>query len=129
MSDQGNIPVLTDLIEKGIEITMSDLGLDEPSVDRVLRASYELLGFVSFFTVGEDEVRAWTIRRGTVAKDAGGAIHTDIARGFIRAEVVEGENLLRQGSLPACRDKGLLRLEGKDYVVEDGEVVHFRFNV
>ncbi|HSM13509.1 MAG TPA: redox-regulated ATPase YchF [Thermoanaerobaculia bacterium] len=108
---------------------LSDLGLAEPSLDRVIRACYGLLGLISFFTVGEDEVRAWTIRRGTVARAAGGTIHSDIERGFIKAEVVDCEDLLRLGSLPACREKALLRLEGKDYVVRDGDVAHFRFNV
>ena len=108
---------------------LGELGLTEPSLNRVLRASYELLGLISFFTVGEKEVRAWTIRRGTVARDAGRVIHSDIQRGFIRAEVVPWDELLRLGALSAARDQGLLRLEGKEYVVKDGEVVHFRFNV
>jgi GTP-binding protein YchF len=108
---------------------LSDLGLAEPSLDRVIRASYGLLGLVSFFTVGEDEVRAWTIRRGTSAREAAGAIHSDIERGFIRAEVARWDDLLRLGSIAACREKALLRLEGKEYVVEDGDVVNFRFNV
>lgn len=108
---------------------LADLGLEEPSLDRVLRASYDLLGLISFFTVGEDEVRAWTLRRGSCARDAAGAIHSDIARGFIRAEVVAWDDLLRLGSLAACRDQGILRLEGKEYVMSDGEVAHFRFNV
>ncbi|MCZ6725751.1 MAG: DUF933 domain-containing protein, partial [Acidobacteria bacterium] len=108
---------------------LADLGLAEPSVDRVIRASYELLGRVSFFTVGDDEVRAWTIRRGTHARRAAGTIHSDIERGFIRAEVVAWDLLLERGSLAACRDRGELRLEGKEYEVADGEVVHFRFNV
>jgi len=108
---------------------LADLGLAEPSAGRVIRASFELLGLVAFFTVGEDEVRAWTIRRGTTARRAGAAIHSDIERGFIRAEVVPWDELLRLGSLAACREAGSLRLEGKDYVVQDGEVVHFRFNV
>ncbi len=108
---------------------LGELGLTEPSLNRVLRASYELLGLISFFTVGEKDVRAWTIRRGTVARDAGRVIHSDIQRGFIRAEVLAWDELLRLGSLAAARDQGLLRLEGKDYVVHDGEVVHFRFNV
>jgi len=107
---------------------LDELGLDEPSLDRVLRASYALLGRISFFTVGEDEVRAWTVRAGTPAREAGGAIHSDIARGFIRAEVVGCEDLIRLGSLAACRDAGLLRLEGKDYVIRDGDIAHFRFN-
>jgi GTP-binding protein YchF len=108
---------------------LADLGLAEPSLDRVIRASYGLLGVISFFTVGEDEVRAWTIRRGTIAREAAGAIHSDIERGFIRAEVVRWDDLLKHGTLAHCRDKALLRLEGKEYVVADGDVVHFRFNV
>ena len=108
---------------------LAELGLETPSLDRVLRASYELLGLISFFTVGEDEVRAWTIRRGTHAKEAAGAVHSDIERGFIRAEVVRWQELLEHRTLHACRDKGLLRLEGKEYVVADGDVVHYRFAV
>jgi GTP-binding protein YchF len=108
---------------------LADLGLAEPSLDRVIRASYRLLGLISFFTVGEDEVRAWTLRHGTLARQAGGAIHSDIERGFIRAEVTAWDDLLDRGSLTGCREQGLLRLEGKDYQVRDGEVVHFRFNV
>lgn len=108
---------------------LADLGLAEPSLDRLSRASYELLGLIAFFTVGEDEVRAWTVRRGSVAREAAGAIHSDIERGFIRAEVVRWDDLLRLRSMVACREAALLRLEGKDYVVRDGDVVHFRFNV
>jgi GTP-binding protein YchF len=105
---------------------MADLGLRESGLDRVIRASYELLGYISFFTVGEDENRAWSIPRGTHAQAAGGEIHTDIQRGFIRAEVVRYEHLLARGSIAACRDHGELRLEGKDYVVLDGDVINFR---
>jgi len=108
---------------------LADLGLAEPSLDRVTRASYDLLGVISFFTVGEDEVRAWTIRRGTPARGAAGAIHSDIERGFIRAEVVRWDDLLRLKTMAACRDAALLRLEGKEYVMQDGDVAHFRFNV
>lgn len=108
---------------------LADLGLAEPSVDRLIRASYELLGVISFFTVGEDEVRAWTIGRATRAQDAAGAIHTDIARGFIRAEIVPCEELLLRKTLAACREHGSLRLEGKDYLMQDGDVANFRFNV
>jgi GTP-binding protein YchF len=108
---------------------LADLGLAEPSLDRVNRASYELLGLISFFTVGEDEVRAWTIRRGTRAREAAGAIHSDIERGFIRAEVARWDDLVRLKTLAACREAALLRLEGKDYVMQDGDVAHFRFNV
>lgn len=108
---------------------LEGLGLAEPSLDRVIRASYHLLGLISFFTVGEDEVRAWTLRRGARARDAAGAIHSDIERGFIRAEIVSYDDLTRAGSYAAAREQGLLRLEGKDYVMQEGDVVHFRFNV
>jgi GTP-binding protein YchF len=106
-----------------------DLGLSEPGLDRVIRTSYALLGLISFLTAGEDECRAWTIRRGTRAQQAAGTIHSDIERGFIRAEVVPFDDLMAAGSLPACREKGTLRLEGKEYVVQDGDVINFRFNV
>jgi hypothetical protein len=106
---------------------LADLGLRESGLDRVIRAGYDLLGYLSFFTVGEDECRAWSIPRGTPAHLAAGEIHTDIARGFIRAEVVTCEALLARGSLAACREHGELRLEGKDYVVQDGDVINFRF--
>jgi len=109
---------------------LADLGLTEPAIRRVLEDCYALLGLISFFTVGEDEVRAWSIPRGTRAQDAAGAIHSDIARGFIRAEVVGYDDLLAvEGSMAAARDRGRLRLEGKDYEVKDGEICHFRFNV
>ena len=109
---------------------LSDLGLQEPAIKRVLRDCYALLGLLSFFTVGEDEVRAWSVPRGTRAQDAAGAIHSDIARGFIRAEVVGYDELIAaDGSMAAVREKGQFRLEGKDYVVRDGEICHFRFNV
>jgi GTP-binding protein YchF len=109
---------------------LADLGLAEPAIHRVLRDCYALLGLISFFTVGEDEVRAWSIPRGTRALDAAGAIHSDIARGFIRAEVVGYEDLLAaDGSMSLVRERGRLRLEGKEYEVRDGEICHFRFNV
>src|SRR5215468_1771499 len=109
---------------------LADLGLAEPAIRRVLRDCYELLGLISFFTVGEDEVRAWSVPRGTRAHDAAGTIHSDIARGFIRAEVVGYEELVAaDGSMAAVRERGQFRLEGKDYVVRDGEICHFRFNV
>ena len=105
---------------------LADLGLTESGLDRVIRASYDLLGYMSFFTVGEDECRAWSIPRSTPAQLAAGEIHTDIQRGFIRAEVCRYEHLLARGSLAACRDHAELRLEGKDYVVLDGDVINFR---
>jgi GTP-binding protein YchF len=105
---------------------MADLGLAESGLDRVIRASYDLLGYISFFTVGEDENRAWSIPRGTNAQNAAGEIHTDIQRGFIRAEVVRYDHLLARGSIAACREHGELRLEGKEYIVVDGDVINFR---
>jgi ribosome-binding ATPase YchF (GTP1/OBG family) len=106
---------------------LADLGLSESGLDRVIRASYDLLGYISFFTVGEDECRAWSIPRGTPAQLAAGEIHSDIARGFIRAEVVSYEALVGRGTMAACRDHGEVRLEGKDYVVQDGDIINFRF--
>ncbi len=109
-------------------IFLADLGVSDSGLDRVIRASYHLLGYISFFTTGKDECRAWSIPRGTSAQDAAGQIHSDIARGFIRAEVVHYDALTaRQGSLTACREHGEVRLEGKDYVVQDGDVINFRF--
>ena len=109
------------------ETFLTDLGLEAPGLDRVINAAYELLGYVSFFTVGKDECRAWSIPIGTRAQTAGGEIHTDIERGFIRAEVVGYRSLLERGSIAACRDHGEVRLEGKDYIVDDGDVINFRF--
>ena len=105
---------------------MADLGLHESGLDRVIRASYDLLGYISFFTVGEDECRAWSIPRDTPAVLAAGEIHSDISRGFIRAEVVRYEHLLARKTLAACRDRGELRLEGKEYIVLDGDIINFR---
>jgi GTP-binding protein YchF len=105
---------------------LTDLGLKESGLDRIIRAAYDLLGYISFFTVGDDECRAWSIPRGTPAVLAAGEIHSDIQRGFIRAEVVACDRLLARGSLAACRDHGELRLEGKDYPVLDGDVITFR---
>ena len=109
---------------------LADLGLKEPAIHRVLSDCYALLGLVSFFTVGEDEVRAWPIPEGTRAQDAAGTVHSDISRGFIRAEVNSYDDLVGvDGSFADLRARGQLRLEGKDYVVRDGEICHFRFNV
>ena len=106
---------------------LSDLGLTESGLDRVIRTSYDLLGYMSFFTVGEDECRAWSIARGTPAQLAASEIHSDIARGFIRAEVVAYDALTSRGSMAACRDHGEVRLEGKEYTVRDGDIINFRF--
>ena len=108
---------------------LEDLGLKESGLDKLIRASYKLLGLISYLTAGEDETRAWTIKIGTKAPQAAGKIHTDFERGFIKAEVVNYKDLLEQGSLAAAREKGLVGMEGKDYVVKDGDVILFRFNV
>lgn len=108
---------------------LEELGLEEAGLDRLIRAAYSLLGLATYFTAGEKEVRAWTIKKGTKAPQAAGVIHSDFERGFIRAEVVAYEQLVQAGSMGRAREMGLLRLEGKDYVVQDGDVVHFRFNV
>ena len=108
---------------------LRSLGLEEPGLNRLVRAGYAILGLLTFFTVGEDECRAWTVRRGTHAPQAAGVIHTDFERGFIKAEVVRVGDLLAVGSEHAARDKGLLKIEGREYVVQDGDVMHFRFGV
>ena len=108
---------------------MEDLGLSEPGIQRLCRAVYRRLGLISFLTAGEDEVRAWTVAEDTPARQAAGKIHSDIERGFIRAEVASFTDLEREGSLAVLRDKGLLRLEGRDYPVKDGDIINFRFNV
>lgn len=108
---------------------LEDLGITESGLDRLIRASYTLLGLISFLTSGEDECRAWTITRGTKAPQAAGKIHTDFERGFIRAETVAFEDLRACGSMAAAREKGLIRSEGKEYVVQDGDIILFRFNV
>ncbi len=111
------------------EVFMSEYGISELGLERVIRVSYDLLGLISFFTVGADEVRAWTIHRGSSAYDAAGEIHTDLQKGFIRAEVIPYDELVSLGGLTEAKAKGRLRLEGKEYVVHDGEIVHIRFNV
>lgn len=108
---------------------LDDLGIKEPALEKLIRVSYGLLGYISFFTTGSDEVRAWAVKRGTDAQSAAGKIHTDIQRGFIRAEVVAYEDFMREGGVPEAREKGLLRLEGKSYEVKDGDMINFRFNV
>lgn len=108
---------------------MADLGIESSARDRLVQASYHLLGLISFFTVGDEECRAWTVRKGTTAKEAAGAVHTDMERGFIRAEVVNFDDFQSRGSFAACRDDGVLRLEGKDYPVQDGDIILFRFAV
>lgn len=108
---------------------LEDLGISEPARNRVLREAYELLGLISFLTVGEDEVKAWSIRKGTPAVKAAGKVHSDIERGFIRAETVAYDDFIAAGSMAKARDAGKVRLEGKDYTVADGDIINFRFNV
>ena len=111
------------------KIFLDDLGIAESGLDRLIKASYALLGLISFLTSGEDECRAWTIKKGTKAPQAAGKIHTDFERGFIRAEVVNFDDLMACGSMAAAKEKGLVRSEGKEYVMKDGDIVLFRFNV
>lgn len=108
---------------------LREMGIEEPARDRFIHAAYRLLDLISFFTTVSDELRAWTIKRGTTARKAAGKIHSDIERGFIRAEVVPYEDFIALGTEAKCREAGKLRLEGKDYVVQDGDIIHFRFNV
>ena len=108
---------------------LEDLGIEKSGLDRLIQCSYDLLGLISFLTYGKDECRAWTIRKGTKAPQAAGKIHSDIERGFIRAEVIAFEDMMQCGSVNAAREKGLLRSEGKEYVVQDGDMIYFRFNV
>ena len=108
---------------------MEELGLKQSGLDRLIKCSYDLLGLISFLTAGSDECRAWTIKKGTKAPQAAGKIHTDFERGFIKAEVVNYQDLLDNGSLSAAREKGIVGMEGKEYVVKDGDVILFRFNV
>jgi ribosome-binding ATPase YchF (GTP1/OBG family) len=108
---------------------LSDLGLDESGVSKLIKAAYRMLNLQTYFTAGEKEVRAWTIHQGMKAPEAAGVIHTDFEKGFIRAEVIHYPDFIHYGSESACRDAGKLSIEGKEYVVEDGDVMHFRFNV
>ncbi|MFR8894020.1 redox-regulated ATPase YchF [Gallintestinimicrobium sp.] len=120
---------ISELDDEERQMFLDDLGLKDSGLEKLIRASYHLLGLMSFLTSGEDETRAWTIKQGTKAPQAAGKIHTDFERGFIKAEVVNYKDLLENGSLAAAREKGLVRMEGKEYVVQDGDVILFRFNV
>ena len=111
------------------KVFLDDLGISEPALNKLIRVSYDLLGLISFLTAGEDEVRAWTIHRGLNAQKAAGKIHSDIERGFIRAELVSYDDFIACGGMAGAREKGLLRLEGKTYEVKDGDIINFRFNV
>ena len=120
---------LAELEPEEAQMYLEDLGVSETGLDRLIRSSYKLLGYISFLTAGPKEVRAWTITKGMTAPQAAGKIHSDFERGFIRAEVIAYEDLIACGSMNAAKEKGLIRSEGKDYVMKDGDVVLFRFNV
>lgn len=120
---------ISDLDAEDKEMFLSDLGLSESGLARLIKASYSLLGLISYLTAGSDEVRAWTIKKGTKAPQAAGKIHTDFEKGFIRAEVISFDDLVANETMTAAKEKGLVRSEGKDYVMQDGDIVLFRFNV
>lgn len=120
---------LSELEDEDKEMMMQDYGIGESGLDKLIKASYSLLGLISYLTAGKQECRAWTITKGTKAPQAAGKIHSDFERGFIKAEVVSYEDLMKYGSMVATKEKGLVRLEGKEYVVQDGDIILFRFNV
>jgi GTP-binding protein YchF len=120
---------LIELDDEEKEMFLADIGMDEPGLNRVIRTAFELLGLQTYFTAGKKEVRAWTVRRGSSAPQAAGVIHTDFEKGFIRAEVVSYEDFIQYGGEASAKDAGKFRLEGKEYIVGDGDVMHFRFNV
>ncbi len=129
VSLQGKLEMdLGQLSDEDAALFMQEYGIEELGLSRMIRASYELLGLLSFFTLGEDEVRAWTVRRGSLAPEAAGEVHTDLQKGFIRAEVITFEDLMETGSMAEGRSKGKLRLEGKQYPVQDGDIITIRFN-
>src|SRR5699024_7924132 len=120
---------IAELDQEEKEMFLEELGITESGLDQLIKASYHLLGFATYFTAGEQEVRAWTFKKGMKAPEAAGIIHTDFEKGFIRAETVSYDDLMDGGSMAQARENGKVRLEGKDYVVQDGDVIHFRFNV
>ena len=120
---------VSELEEGEAKAFLADLGETEPGLNRLIRTAYAMLGLINFFTVGEDECRAWTVHSGTKAPKAAGKIHSDIERGFIRAEIITYDELIKCGSFAAAREKGLLRVEGKEYIIKDGDIAYFRFNV
>lgn len=120
---------ISQLDEEDRGIFMEELGIKETGIDRFAKTAYDHLGLISFLTAGEDEVRAWPIKKGTIAKHAAGKIHSDIEKGFIRAEVCRFKDLKEYGSVVKVREKGLVTLEGKEYIVQDGDIINFRFNV
>lgn len=136
-SDKAEVMVISAKIEEEIaglekdekQMFLDELGAAESGLDKLIKASYKLLGLISYLTAGKPEVRAWTIKEGTKAPQAAGKIHTDFERGFIRAEVVHFDDLMNCGSMSAAKEKGLVRSEGKEYVMKDGDIVLFRFNV
>ena len=130
MTLQGKLEMeIAQLSSEDAALFMQEYGIKEPGLKRMIRRSYDLLKLQSFFTVGDDEVRAWTVKRGTIAHLAAGEVHSDLQKGFIRAEVISVEDIVELGSLAEARAKGKLRLEGKSYVLQDGEIMHVRFNV
>jgi ribosome-binding ATPase YchF (GTP1/OBG family) len=120
---------IADLSGEDKEVFLSDLGLAEPGLNRLIRATYDLLGLQTYFTAGEKEVRAWTVRKGSTAPQAAGVIHTDFEKGFIRAEVIGYDDYVNLNGEAGAKEAGKMRVEGKEYVVKDGDVMHFRFNV
>ena len=127
---QGKLEMeIAQLAPEEAELFLAEYGIEEPSLNRMIRFSYDLLGLQSFFTVGPDECRAWTVRRGATAPEAAGEIHTDLQKGFIRAEVISYDDLVALGGLVEAKAKGKLRLEGKEYIVQDGDVLNIRFNL
>jgi ribosome-binding ATPase len=137
-SENAEVIVITAAMESEIaaletheerKMFLDDIGLDEPGVNKLIKSAYKLLDLQTYFTAGEKEVRAWTITRGMSAPQAAGVIHTDFEKGFIKAEVIAFKDYVQYGSESACRDNGKLRIEGKEYIVQDGDVMHFRFNV
>ena len=120
---------IADMSDEDKKLFLEDMGMEEPGLNRVIRAAYELLGLQTYFTAGPKEVRAWTIAAGATAPQAAGVIHTDFERGFIRAEVAAYDDFVAHGGEQGAKEAGKLRLEGRDYVVRDGDVIHFRFNV
>ncbi|HLS22737.1 MAG TPA: redox-regulated ATPase YchF [Pseudogracilibacillus sp.] len=120
---------IAELDEEEKELFLEELGIEESGLDQLIKAAYELLGLATYFTAGEKEVRAWTFKKGMTAPEAAGIIHTDFEKGFIRAETVSYNDLMEAGSMAKARENGKVRLEGKDYLVQDGDVIHFRFNV
>ena len=120
---------MVELEEEDLKEFLAELGLEEPGLNRVIRAGYSLLGLQTYFTAGVKEVRAWTVKVGATAPEAAGVIHTDFQKGFIRAEVMAYEDFVQYKGEQGCKEAGKLRLEGKEYIVQDGDVMHFRFNV